>query len=47
MSRAEYVMMTFVRMETDGLTILPTHRLVHSLANFDWAKFSDHGARDF
>jgi uncharacterized protein (DUF1015 family) len=38
--RAEYVMVTFVRMETDGLTILPTHRLVHSLANFDWAKFS-------
>jgi uncharacterized protein (DUF1015 family) len=37
--RAEYVMMTFVRMETDGLTILPTHRLVHSMANFDWAKF--------
>ena len=39
--RAEYVMMTFVRMETDGLTILPTHRMVHSLANFDWAKFAD------
>ena len=38
--RAEYVMVTFVRMETDGLTILPTHRLVHSLATFDWAKFS-------
>jgi len=38
--RAEYVMMTFVRMETDGLTILPTHRLVHSLANFDWSKFA-------
>jgi uncharacterized protein (DUF1015 family) len=38
--RAEYVMMTFVRMETDGLTVLPTHRLVHSLANFDWNKFS-------
>ena len=38
--RAEYVMMTFVRMETDGLTILPTHRLVHSLGDFDWAKFS-------
>ncbi|MGO8818890.1 MAG: DUF1015 domain-containing protein [Terriglobia bacterium] len=37
---AEYVMMTFVRMETDGLTILPTHRMVHSLANFDWASFS-------
>jgi uncharacterized protein (DUF1015 family) len=38
--RAEYVMMTFVRMETNGLTILPTHRLVHSLAQFDWAKFA-------
>jgi uncharacterized protein (DUF1015 family) len=37
---AEYVMMTFVRMETDGLTILPTHRLVHSLAHFDWNKFA-------
>jgi uncharacterized protein (DUF1015 family) len=42
--RAEYVMMTFVRMETDGLTILPTHRVVHGLANFDWAKFAA-GAR--
>jgi len=38
--RAEFVMATFVRMETEGLTILPTHRLVHSLPNFDWAKFS-------
>jgi uncharacterized protein (DUF1015 family) len=37
--RAEYVMMTFVRMETDGLTVLPTHRLVHSLPGFDWEKF--------
>ncbi len=33
---SEYVMMTFVRMETDGLTVLPTHRMVHSLASFDW-----------
>jgi hypothetical protein len=32
-------MMTFVRMEADGLTILPTHRLVHSLPAFDWAGF--------
>jgi hypothetical protein len=32
-------MMTFVRMETDGLTILPTHRLVHGLAAFDWSDF--------
>jgi uncharacterized protein (DUF1015 family) len=38
-SRAEYVMMTFVRMEADGLTILPTHRLVHGLPAFDWAEF--------
>jgi uncharacterized protein (DUF1015 family) len=37
--RADYVMMTFVRMESDGLTILPTHRLVHSLPGFDWIKF--------
>jgi uncharacterized protein (DUF1015 family) len=42
--RAEYVMMTLVRMETDGLTILPTHRLVHSLGSFDWARFAA-GAR--
>jgi uncharacterized protein (DUF1015 family) len=38
-NRAEYVMMTFVRMEADGLTILPTHRLVHSLPAFNWAEF--------
>ena len=36
---AEYVMMTFVRMETDGLTILPTHRLVRGLPAFDWSDF--------
>ncbi len=38
--RAEYVMMTFIRMESEGLTILPTHRVVHSLARFDWAEFA-------
>jgi uncharacterized protein (DUF1015 family) len=38
--RAEYVMVTFVRLETDGLTILPTHRLVHSLGSFDWGRFA-------
>ena len=37
--RAEYVMMTFVRMEAGGLTILPTHRAVHGLPAFDWAEF--------
>ena len=39
-ARAEYVMATFIRMETDGLTILPTHRLVHSLPRFDWLQFA-------
>jgi uncharacterized protein (DUF1015 family) len=37
--RAEYVMATFVRMETDGLTILPTHRVVYGLPAFDWTNF--------
>jgi uncharacterized protein (DUF1015 family) len=31
------VMMTFVNMDSDGLVILPTHRVVHSLAGFDAA----------
>ena len=34
------VMMTFVNMDSDGLVILPTHRVVHSLANFDPAAFT-------
>ena len=42
--RAEYVLVTLVRMETPGLTILPTHRVVHSLSGFDWYQFLD-GAR--
>jgi uncharacterized protein (DUF1015 family) len=29
------VMMTFVNMDSDGLVVLPTHRVVHSLAIFD------------
>ena len=33
------VMMTFVNMDSDGLVILPTHRVVHSLQNFDPAAF--------
>ena len=33
------VMMTFVNMDSDGLLILPTHRVVHSLENFDPAAF--------
>ncbi|MBZ5565075.1 MAG: DUF1015 domain-containing protein [Acidobacteriia bacterium] len=38
--RAEYVMVTLIRMETDGLTILPTHRVVHGLPSFDWPQFT-------
>ena len=34
--RAEYVMMTFIRKETEGLTILPTHRVLDNLPDFDW-----------
>ena len=33
------VMMTFVNMDSDGLVILPTHRVVHSLAGFDPGEF--------
>jgi uncharacterized protein (DUF1015 family) len=34
------VMMTFVNMDSDGLVVLPTHRVVHSLTNFDPATFT-------
>ena len=37
--RTDYVMMTFIRKESEGLTILPTHRVVHSLPYFDWNSF--------
>jgi len=32
-------MMTFVNMDSDGLVILPTHRVVHSLEGFEAAGF--------
>jgi uncharacterized protein (DUF1015 family) len=32
-------MMTFVNMDSDGLVILPTHRVVHSLESFDPVAF--------
>jgi uncharacterized protein (DUF1015 family) len=32
-------MMTFVNMDTDGLVILPTHRVVHGLQGFDGTRF--------
>jgi hypothetical protein len=33
-------MMTFVNMDSDGLVILPTHRVVHSLTGFDPEAFA-------
>ena len=36
----EFVMMTFVNMNSPGLLILPTHRLVHSLASFSEERLS-------
>lgn len=32
---SEYVMMMLVPMESEGLVVFPTHRVVHSLDNFD------------
>jgi uncharacterized protein (DUF1015 family) len=34
------VMMSFVNMDSDGLVVLPTHRVVHSLTHFDPAAFT-------
>jgi uncharacterized protein (DUF1015 family) len=34
--RANYIMATFVPLESDGLLILPTHRVVHGLEGFNW-----------
>ena len=34
------VMMTFINMDSDGLVILPTHRVVHDLPNFDPEAFA-------
>ncbi len=35
---ADYRMMTFINMHNEGLVVLPTHRLVGDLENFDMAK---------
>jgi len=45
--RSDYVMMTFVRKESEGLSILPTHRVVHSLVGFDWNGFLSNANRYF
>jgi uncharacterized protein (DUF1015 family) len=41
------VMMTFVNMDSDGLVILPTHRVVHDLSGFDPAAFARAAAEFF
>src|SRR5215469_3819009 len=35
----EFVMMTFVNMDSPGLVVLPTHRVVHGLSAFSMDKF--------
>ena len=35
----EFAMMTFINTHSKGLTILPTHRVVSNVANFDFGKF--------
>lgn len=42
----EFVMMTFVSMDSPGLVILPTHRVVHSLPGFSADRFCQ-GAKEF
>lgn len=42
----EFVMMTFVNMNDPGLLILPTHRVVHSLASFSVDEF-EKASREF
>jgi len=37
----ELVMMTFVNMDSSGLVILPTHRVVHGLSSFSADQFCD------
>jgi len=39
MAATEFAMATFINTHSKGLTILPTHRLVSRLANFDFDRF--------
>jgi uncharacterized protein (DUF1015 family) len=41
------VMMTFVNMDSTGITILPTHRVVFGLPNFSAATFIEHAKTFF
>lgn len=44
---AAATMMTFVNMDSAGLTILPTHRVVHGLSGFQPAQFLERAAKYF
>ena len=43
----DFVMMTFVNMASPGLLILPTHRVVHGLANFSSDEFRASASKFF
>ena len=43
----EKVMMTFINMEQPGMTILPTHRVIHGLPDYDFARFRRESAPYF
>jgi len=43
----EFVMMTFVNLNDPGLLVLPTHRVVHSLASFSADEFQKLSGRSF
>jgi uncharacterized protein (DUF1015 family) len=43
----EYVMMTFIRMESHGLVILPTHRIIHGLVDFNRERLLEDARRFF
>ena len=43
----DFAMMTFVNMDSPGLVILPTHRVVHGIASFDMSLFKDGGCEFF
>jgi uncharacterized protein (DUF1015 family) len=43
----EFAMMTFINTHSKGLTILPTHRLIRNVTNFDFDKFRNSVAQAF
>ncbi len=43
----EFVMMTLIRMESRGLVILPTHRIIHGLPDFDRERMLETARRFF